>query len=194
MTELSVRRAPVVAVIPTGDEIRPIGAELKPGELPDTNSLMLAAQATEAGCEVVRHQVVPDDPPRIVEAVREAAAGADLVIVIAGSSAGRDDYTADVVAEADLVIVIAGSSAGRDDYTAEVVGEAGTLAVHGVAVRPGHPVVLGVVAAEPGAAAREAAEPGEAAAPRASREEAEPPEATPTPSGASATPSIRRCT
>jgi putative molybdopterin biosynthesis protein len=122
MTELAVRRAPVVAVIPTGDEIRPIGADLEPGELPDTNSLMLAAQATEAGCEVVRHEVVPDDPPRIVAAVREAAAEADLVIVIAGSSAGRDDYTADVVAEA------------------------GTLAVHGVAVRPGHPVVLGVVA------------------------------------------------
>ena len=123
MTELTVRRAPIVAVIPTGDEIRPIGADLKPGELPDTNSLMLAAQATEAGSEVVRHEVVPDDPPRIVEAVLEAAAEADLVIVIAGSSAGRDDHTADVVAEA------------------------GTLAVHGVAVRPGHPVVLGVVAA-----------------------------------------------
>ena len=46
--------------------------------------------------------------------------------------------------EADLVIVIAGSSAGRDDYTAQVVAACGTLAVHGVAVRPGHPVVLGV--------------------------------------------------
>ena len=130
VTELVVRRAPVVAVIPTGDEIRPIGAELRPGELPDTNSLMLAAQASGAGCEVVRHRVVPDDPPQIVEAVREAAA------------------------EADLVIVIAGSSAGRDDHTAEVVAEAGTLAVHGVAVRPGHPVVLGVVrASKPGASA-----------------------------------------
>jgi putative molybdopterin biosynthesis protein len=125
MADLAVRRAPVVSVIPTGDEIRPIGAELGPGELPDTNSLMLAAQAADAGCEVVRHDVVPDDPERIVATVREAAAAADLVIVIAGSSAGRDDYTA------------------------EVVAEAGTLAVHGVAVRPGHPVVLGVVASTP---------------------------------------------
>jgi putative molybdopterin biosynthesis protein len=122
MTELVVRRAPVVAVIPTGDEIRPIGAELRLGDLPDTNSLMLAAQASEACCEVTRHEVVPDEPERIVDAVRGAAADADLVIVIAGSSAGRDDYTADVVSAA------------------------GTLAVHGVAVRPGHPVVLGVVA------------------------------------------------
>jgi putative molybdopterin biosynthesis protein len=121
VTELAVRRAPVVAVIPTGDEIRPIGAELRAGELPDTNSVMLAAQAAEAGCEVVRHGIVPDVPERIVDAVMQAATAADLVIVIAGSSAGRDDYTA------------------------EVVAEAGTLAVHGVAVRPGHPVVLGVV-------------------------------------------------
>jgi putative molybdopterin biosynthesis protein len=130
MTELAVRRAPVVAVIPTGDEIRPVGAELRPGELPDTNSLMLAAQAAEAGCDVVRHEVVPDDPERIVDAVRVAAPAADLVIVIAGSSAGRDDYTA------------------------EVVAEVGTLAVHGVAVRPGHPVVLGVLAAGTDAPAR----------------------------------------
>jgi putative molybdopterin biosynthesis protein len=129
MTELAVRRAPVVAVIPTGDEIRPIGAELRPGELPDTNSLMIAAQAAQRGCEVLRHEVVPDAPDRIVAAVRESAPTADLVIVIAGSSAGRDDHTAAVVAEA------------------------GALAVHGVAVKPGHPVVLGVVAAPESAAA-----------------------------------------
>jgi putative molybdopterin biosynthesis protein len=125
MTELAVRRAPVVAVIPTGDEIRPIGAELAPGELPDTNSLMIAAQAAAIGCEVVRHEIAPDAPDRIVAAVREAAAAADLVVVIAGSSAGRDDHTAAVVAEA------------------------GTLAVHGVAVKPGHPVVLGAADATP---------------------------------------------
>jgi putative molybdopterin biosynthesis protein len=125
MTELAVRRAPVVATIPTGDEIRPIGAELGPGQLPDTNSPMIAAQAAELGCEVVRHDIVPDVPERIVAAVREAAAGADLVVVIAGSSAGRDDHTAAAIAEA------------------------GTLAVHGVAVKPGHPVVLGAADATP---------------------------------------------
>jgi putative molybdopterin biosynthesis protein len=69
--------------------------------------------------------VVPDVPEQIAAAVRQAAA------------------------EADLVVVIAGSSAGRDDHTAAVVAEVGTLAVHGVAVRPGHPVVLGVVDGTP---------------------------------------------
>src|SRR5579862_4681020 len=124
-TQLTVRRKPLVLVLPTGDEVRPIGAELGPGEILDTNSLMLAEQAREAGCEARCLPIEPDDPERIAAAVREAAAGCDLLIVIAGSSAGRDDYTARVVAST------------------------GTLAVHGVAVRPGHPVVLGVVSQTP---------------------------------------------
>ena len=120
-TELVVRRCPVVTVIPTGDELRPVGSELGAGDLPDTNSVMLAAQAEAVGCEAHRFEITPDVPEEIAQAVRAAAA------------------------RSDLVIVIAGSSAGRDDHTAEVVAEVGTLAVHGVAVRPGHPVVLGVV-------------------------------------------------
>ncbi|MFI7452368.1 molybdopterin biosynthesis protein [Nonomuraea sp. NPDC049714] len=123
--ELGVRRAPRVVIVPTGDEIRPIGAELAPGDILDTNSMMLAAQAREAGCEARVTEIVPDDPEAIAATLREAT---------------RD---------ADLVLLIAGSSAGRDDYTARVVAEAGVVAVHGVAVRPGHPVVLGAVAATP---------------------------------------------
>ncbi|HEY1820546.1 MAG TPA: molybdopterin biosynthesis protein [Trebonia sp.] len=124
-TRLSVRRRPLVLILPTGDEVRPIGTEPGPGEILDTNSLMLAAQAEEAGCEARCLPIEPDDAERITAVVAEAAAGCDLLIVIAGSSAGRDDYTAQVVASA------------------------GTLAVHGVAVRPGHPVVLGVVGRTP---------------------------------------------
>ena len=123
--EVTVRRQPVVAVIPTGDEIRPLDSELQPGELPDTNSLMLCAQAVQAGCEARRSEVVGDDPAAIAAALREAGQGSDLVILIAGSSAGRDDYTA------------------------EVVAAEGTLAVHGVAVKPGHPVVLGAAHGTP---------------------------------------------
>ena len=123
--ELTVRRTPVVVVVPTGDEIRPIGTEPAPGEILDTNSLMLAAQARQLGCTARVTSIVPDDPALITEAMRKAAA------------------------DADLVVLVAGSSAGRDDYTARVVAGAGTLAVHGVAVRPGHPVVLGAVDATP---------------------------------------------
>lgn len=121
VTELTVRQPPVVVVVPTGDEIKPLGSELGPGDILDTNSLMLAEQARELGCEARTVPVVPDDPELISAALRAAAT------------------------EADLVVLVAGSSAGRDDFTARVVASAGTLAVHGVAVKPGHPVVLGVV-------------------------------------------------
>jgi putative molybdopterin biosynthesis protein len=124
-TRLSVRKKGLVLILPTGDEVRPIGAETGPGEILDTNSLMLAEQAREAGCEARCLPIEPDDPERIEAVVRSAAT------------------------ECDLLIVVAGSSAGRDDYTARVVASAGTLAVHGVAVRPGHPVVLGVVGRTP---------------------------------------------
>jgi putative molybdopterin biosynthesis protein len=125
VTEVLVRRRPVVAVLPTGDEIRPLGSEPGIGEILDTNSLMLAGQAGEHGCDVLSLPLEPDDPERIAAAVLVAAERADLVVIIAGSSAGRGDHTASVVAAV------------------------GTLAVHGVAVRPGHPVVLGAVDATP---------------------------------------------
>ncbi len=124
-TEIMVRRAPVVAILPTGDEMRPAGSALAPGELLDTNSLMLAAQARAVGCEALTLPIEPDDQDRIAAAIRDA------------------------IGACDLMIVIAGSSAGRDDYTAELVERLGTLAVHGVAVRPGHPVVLGAIDATP---------------------------------------------
>jgi putative molybdopterin biosynthesis protein len=124
-TEIAVRRAPVVAILPTGDEMRPAGSELAPGELLDTNSLMLAAQARAVGCEALTLPIEPDDQSRIAVAIRGA------------------------IGDCDLMIVIAGSSAGRDDYTAQLVDQLGTLAVHGVAVRPGHPVVLGAIDGTP---------------------------------------------
>jgi putative molybdopterin biosynthesis protein len=124
-TDLLVRRRPRVGVLPTGDEVRPIGTEPGPGEILDTNSLMLAIQARETGCEAHCLPIEPDDPAGLAKAVRAA------------------------VADCDLLIIVAGSSAGRDDYTARIVAELGTLAVHGVAVRPGHPVVLGVIDGTP---------------------------------------------
>ncbi|HUR76239.1 MAG TPA: molybdopterin biosynthesis protein, partial [Sporichthya sp.] len=124
-TELTVRRRPRVAVLPTGDEIVPVGSDPTPGQILDTNSLMLAAQAREVGCEAWVGSILADDPALLVTELLAAAE------------------------DADLVILVAGSSAGRDDYTAAAVADAGTLAVHGVAVRPGHPVVLGVAGGTP---------------------------------------------
>lgn len=118
---LAVARRPVVAIIPTGDEIRPAGSVLGPGEFTDSNSVMLAAAAARRCAVPLVTDVQPDDPDLLAATVREAASSADLVLVLAGSSRGRGDYTATVLAQV------------------------GGLAVQGVAVRPGHPVLLGHV-------------------------------------------------
>jgi len=118
---LPVTRQPVVTIIPTGDEIRSVDSVLGPGEFTDTNSLLLAARASQAGAVAVVTDVQPDNPDVLAAAARDAALTADLVLVIAGSSRGRDDFTPAVLAQV------------------------GGLAVHGVAVRPGHPVLLGYV-------------------------------------------------
>jgi putative molybdopterin biosynthesis protein len=118
---IAVRRRPRVAIVPTGDEIRPLGSTLATGQILDTNSLMLEGLLAEAGCEAWSLPVVPDRPDALSTALTSAAHTADLVLVIAGSSAGRDDHTATVIAQL------------------------GQVAVHGVATRPGHPVVLGVL-------------------------------------------------
>ena len=116
---LEVARQPVAAIIPTGDEIRPIGSVLGLGDVTDSNSLLLALRAGEAGARPLVSDVQPDDPDVLFSEVRRAALAADIVLVVAGSSAGRSDHTAAVLAQA------------------------GGLAVRGVAVRPGHPVLLG---------------------------------------------------
>jgi putative molybdopterin biosynthesis protein len=119
LATLRLARKPVAAIIPTGDEIQPIGSELGPGEVIDSNSLLLASRAEETGARPVISDVQPDDRDAIAGEVRRAALTADLVLIIAGSSAGRGDHAAAVIAEV------------------------GGLAVRGVAVRPGHPVLLG---------------------------------------------------
>jgi putative molybdopterin biosynthesis protein len=118
---LSVRRRPRVAIVPTGDEIRPLGSSLLPGEILDTNSLMLEGLLEDAGCEACALPVVADAPDDVAAALAGAAQSADVVLVLAGSSAGRDDHTR------------------------SVIDRLGRVAVHGVAMRPGHPVVLGVL-------------------------------------------------
>ena len=121
LSELVVRRKPSVAVIPTGNELVQVGSDLKPGDIIEFNSLVLAGMVEEWGGIAETWQTITDDFDRLLDAVRDAAA------------------------KHDIVLVNAGSSAGSEDYTARVVESLGRLVVHGTAIRPGHPVVLGVV-------------------------------------------------
>ena len=112
-------------MLPTGDDIRPIGSGLAKGQFYDTNSLMLAALAEETGREAIVLPIQPDD----------------------NDCVGRTSLEAATVC--NLLIIIAGARSGRDDCTVVVIENLGILAVHGVALRPGHPVVLGVLDSTP---------------------------------------------
>ena len=122
--QITVARKPKVAILPTGTELVPIGSPLKAGDILEYNSLVLAAQIKTMGGEPTRFPITRDDFDLICARVEEAA---------------RDH---------DLVLLNAGSSAGAEDFSAKVVEKLGQLLVHGVAVRPGHPVILGVIASE----------------------------------------------
>ena len=123
-TEVKVVRRPRVAILPTGSELVPLGSALKPGDILEYNSLVLAAQVRAMGAAPTRYPITIDNFDVICERVKEAAR------------------------EHDLILLNAGSSAGAEDFSSKVVETLGTLYVHGVAVRPGHPVILGMVARE----------------------------------------------
>ena len=118
---IRVARKPKVAILPTGTELVPIGSKLKAGDILEYNSLVLAAQIKQMGGEPTRYPITVDDFDLICEQVTEAAKTHDLVLLNAGSSAGAEDFSS------------------------RVVEKLGTLLVHGVAVRPGHPVILGTI-------------------------------------------------
>ena len=120
-SQLDLARSPRVAIIPTGTELVIPGDSLKEGDIIDYNSIVLAGQVEEWGGEAVRYPITPDDFGLIKDRVREAAKNNDLVLLIAGSSAGSEDYSSRIV---------------------ESLGE---LLVHGIAVRPGHPVILSMI-------------------------------------------------
>ena len=120
-----VRRKPRVAVIPTGTELITVEQAARDGvgvgDIIEYNSLVLASQVRQWGGIPTRYPIVVDDFELIKKTVLEAAENHDLVLVNAGSSAGSEDFTS------------------------QVVKELGTLLVHGVAIRPGHPVIMGMI-------------------------------------------------
>lgn len=119
--QLRVARQPKVAIIPTGTELVPLGEAVKSGDIIEYNTLVLAAQINSWGGVATRLPITRDDFHLISEQVRRSAT------------------------DHDLILLNAGSSAGSEDFSAKVVESMGELLVHGVAVRPGHPVILGMI-------------------------------------------------
>ncbi|MBD3182017.1 molybdopterin biosynthesis protein [Candidatus Poribacteria bacterium] len=122
---VTVKKKPVVAVIPTGDEIVEPGEIPEPGTIIDSNSYMLEAMVKQWGGHPARTAIVEDDFEKITDIIKQAAA------------------------DSDIVLTSAGSSAGRDDYIPPAIEELGELLVHGVSISPGKPTALGVVDGTP---------------------------------------------
>ena len=125
VTEVPVVKKPVFGIIPTGDEIIAPVSDPGKGEIIEFNSSVFSAMLSEWGAESKIYDIVRDKPELISEAVSLACE------------------------ENDAVLVLAGSSAGRDDYTSTVISEKGRVIIHGIAAKPGKPAVLGIIGNTP---------------------------------------------
>ena len=117
--EVDVLERPRVGVIPTGDEVVPPTASPRPGDVMEFNSTIFSAMVRTWGADPVVYPIVPDKPDLVRAALERA------------------------VAECDVVLINAGSSAGRDDYSAASIAAVGDVLYHGIAIKPGKPAILG---------------------------------------------------
>ena len=123
--ELEVIKKPVGGIIPTGDEIIPPCSDPKPGDILEFNSSIFSAMVKGWGAESRTYPIVPDKFEEIKATVSKAAE------------------------DCDMVILNAGSSAGREDYSAEAIAQLGQVLYHGIAIKPGKPAILGCLGAKP---------------------------------------------
>ncbi|WP_042345602.1 molybdopterin biosynthesis protein [Bacillus massiliigorillae] len=112
---------PIVSIIPTGNELVLPGEQAGTGHLIEYNGTVFASYITEWGGLPNLHDIVPDDPEQLKEAIVQATATSDFVVINAGSSAGSKDYTV------------------------HILEELGEVYTHGIATRPGKPVIIAKV-------------------------------------------------
>ena len=114
-----------IGVISTGDELVPPEQTPSPGQVRDVNSPMLEAMLTAFGAEVINYGIVIDDEALLSEKVHKA------------------------VAECDAVLLSGGSSVGVKDAACRIIESMGNLLMHGIAIKPGKPTILGKAGSKP---------------------------------------------
>lgn len=124
-TAVPVAKKPLVGIISTGNELVPGNVVPGPGQVRDANGPMLAAWLSEYGCEPKLYGIVKDE--------REAFSA----------------IIAKAVAECDVVLLSGGSSKDDRDMTARVIAERGEVLVHGIALAPGKPTIIGKIGKRP---------------------------------------------
>ena len=122
LSEIEVYKKPVVAVIPTGDEVVPrTTTEIPPpGKVLETNGLMTGLYVEKWGGKARYCDIVPDKPELIEDAIRSNL-------------------------DADMIILCGGTSVGERDHVPAVVASLGKILVHGVGLTPGKPTALGII-------------------------------------------------
>jgi len=125
ITQILVKTPASVGIIPTGSELVEAGSNLKDGDIIESNAYMLSALVAQDGGIPSRYGIVADDYECIKQNLLQA------------------------VKSHDMVLICSGTSAGREDYTIHVLREIGEVVVHGVAMKPGKPVILAVVDGKP---------------------------------------------
>lgn len=125
VTKVMVIKKPKVAIIPTGDEIVSPRENPEKGQIIEFNSSIFSGMLEEWGAEVKVYPIIPDKKELLKNTLQDAVECCDAVLVLAGSSAGRDDYTCDIIKEL------------------------GNVCVHGIAIKPGKPAVLGKAGSTP---------------------------------------------
>lgn len=121
VTEVAVVKKPLVTIIPTGNELVSADSSLSSGRIIEFNGTVFSNYVEDWGGNPYLHPIVKDEPEKIREALLNA------------------------VETSDIVVINAGSSAGSKDYTVHILEEIGAVFTHGVATRPGKPVILGKV-------------------------------------------------
>ncbi|MDR0841927.1 MAG: molybdopterin biosynthesis protein [Acidobacteriota bacterium] len=142
--DAEVFRKPRLLIIPTGDEItRPedVRDPVRPGVILEVNGQVLASMAAECGAECTLAAPVPDDLEKIKAAVVAGLPAALAASGVPDAHDAPDGY--------DVVLIIAGSSAGSKDFTPLALSQLGELLVHGVTVMPGKPTLLAAVQDRP---------------------------------------------
>jgi len=121
--DIAVYETVRIAIIPTGDEIMDftLRPEPGPGQVVESNSMMLCALAESLGFSARRLPPVPDDPEALAAAFETALSS-----------------------DAHAVVLVAGSSAGSKDFSRSTIARFGEVHVHGVSAMPGKPSILGV--------------------------------------------------
>ena len=122
---VNVYKSPRIGIIPTGSEIVEDASQVREGTIIDSNSHVFKGLVESLGGMAKRYPPMEDDYEKLKDLISQA------------------------VEENDMIIINAGSSAGTKDFTVNLIQELGKVVVHGVAMKPGKPTILGIIKGKP---------------------------------------------